>query len=1702
MQLRQKLLMGLLLTPLLAVDAQAKGRANHDAFLVSSPNQSPSVAAESLQARGVEAAHMEERLGVPTFLWAQGGGVSSAQVKPGMTLEQAARTHLQAYADAYRLSASDLGSNVELKAVHQTKFGPVIAQFVQRVEGIEVFRNELKVIMRREDLALVALSGYLAPGESVRQARAQAGAFKLSAEQVVARAFQDLTGLALSPRSLVASGKPEGGYTRFALETGTSNLLTWSLGEPPRAKQVYYTLQDRLEPAWYVEVEAGSKGGTETSYFSYVFSASSGALLMRNDLTAHSDFTYRVWADPTSKVPYDGPHGTEVTPHPTGMPDNYDPPFVPANLVTLSSYPFSTNDPWLPAGATQTAGNNADAYADLFPPDGYQEGRDFRATTTGADTFDYTYDPTRAPGFNTTQQQAAVVNLFYMNNFLHDWYYDAGFDEVSGNAQASNYGRGGLGGDALRVEGQDYSGRNNANMSTPADGARPRMQMYIFNGRPRVTLNSPPDLTGDVLVGGASFGASEFNVTADILIPNPAGTTLGCSAFPAGTFTGKIALIDRGTCAFSIKTKNAQDAGAVAVIIANNAPNQPPPGMSGTDATITIPTVSITLEAASTWKTRVAGGATFNLSLARLPDQDTDGTLDNDIIAHEWGHYISNRLISNSSGLVNNQGRAMGEGWADFHSLLLTVRESDRTRPGNEQYQGVYPTAVYTQNGAVSNGSYFGIRRVPYSTSMARNALTLRHTSLGAALPTTHPISTGAPTGTGNSQVHNSGEVWATMLWECYASLLNAYPFQEAQDRMKQYLVAAYKATPASPTYLEARDAVLAAAAASDPADYQRFLQAFAKRGAGLGAKVSDRNTTDHVGVVESYSTGKNLEVVSATLDDGANGCDRDGVLDVNEQGFFTLTVRNTGSVALSGLTGAVTTTSTTATLAFPSGTTLTFPTIQPNATARVRLPVRLNAISSQPASAGLRVTFSDTDLPTPAQVFNHDAQVHYDDALAVSASDSAEGMSAWTSSFYQFRPAWSTQGTASNRYYHADNPAEVVDLTFTTPWLQVNPTGDFILSFAHRYSFEASSGSSSPFYDGGVLEFSLDGIVWFDVLDLGTVDPGYNYTAPLEVGSNPLAERYAYAGLSPGFPNFTARTLNFRELFAGMEVRFRFRVGADESAGAYGWDIDNITFTNVANTPFGARVAETSDGTACNTRPVANAGSNQIVLERIGGTPTTVTLNGTGSFDTEGQALTYRWTQTGGPTVALRNDTSAQAQFEADVPYDTSLTFQLLVNDGVDSSVPATVTVNVVNVNRAPTAAATGPASADEGSVVTLDGSGSSDVDDEALTYAWTQTGGPAVTLTGAATATPSFTTPAVSTNSENVRLTFSLVVRDSLGLDSTPSTFTVRITNVDQNPTANAGTDQAVDARSPVTLSGSGSDPDQDTLAYAWRQVGGTAVTLTGADTATPSFTAPDMRSANPEALTFELTATANGATATDTVVVTVRKANRRPVAQGPNAMQENERTNMTLTASGLDPDDDALGYQWTQTGGPVVQHQGADSPTLTFATPEVLVDTLLTFKVVVTDPDGATSEATVSLMVKDVNRAPAASPRKVAGSREGETITLHANASDADGDTLTYAWRQTAGPSATLATNEDAIITFEAPATDEDVDLTFEVTVTDGKGGSDTKTVQVTVLPDATTPPSGGCASTGHSGPASMAPLLLLALGLLVSRRRLSL
>jgi hypothetical protein len=304
----------------------------------------------------------------------------------------------------------------------------------------------------------------------------------------------------------------------------------------------------------------------------------------------------------------------------------------------------------------------------------------------------------------------------------------------------------------------------------------------------------------------------------------------------------------------------------------------------------------------------------------------------------------------------------------------------------------------------------------------------------------------------------------------------------------------------------------------------------------------------------------------------------------------------------------------------------------------------------------------------------------------------------------------------------------------------------------------------------------------------------------------------------------------------------------------AYAWDLDNDgLFDNASgvNAVFnsntvgiftvGLQVTD-ADGdshsasttvTVGNAAPTADAGPDQPgVLQGA-----TVTLDGSGSSDPGGDALTYAWTLTavpGGSAAALSDATAVGPTFDTDMA--GSYVAQLIVNDGTDDSLADTVTTTVGNV--APTADA-GPDQPGvlQGATVTLDGSGSSDPGGDALTYAWTLTsvpGGSAAALSDATAVGPTFDTDMSGS------YVAQLIVNDGTD-DSLADTVTTTVGNV--APTADAGPDQAdVPQYATVILDGSGSsDPGGDTLTYAWTLTtvpAGSAAVLDDATAVTPSF------------------------------------------------------------------------------------------------------------------------------------------------------------------------------------------------------------------------------------------------------------------------
>jgi Fungalysin metallopeptidase (M36)/Secretion system C-terminal sorting domain/Fungalysin/Thermolysin Propeptide Motif len=181
------------------------------------------------------------------------------------------------------------------------------------------------------------------------------------------------------------------------------------------------------------------------------------------------------------------PYPAESPIHPGGTPANRTDPWL---LSPAGSN--ATSLKWNSTGATDytiTRGNNVYAYEDRNA-DNIAGIAATSSTSPDPLTFGNVYNFTLEP-IVAANQQAAITNLFYWNNIIHDVSYLYGFDEVAGNFQVNNQSRGGAGNDAVNAEAQDGGGTNNANMSTPADGSAPRMQMYLWTA-------PTPDRDGDL----------------------------------------------------------------------------------------------------------------------------------------------------------------------------------------------------------------------------------------------------------------------------------------------------------------------------------------------------------------------------------------------------------------------------------------------------------------------------------------------------------------------------------------------------------------------------------------------------------------------------------------------------------------------------------------------------------------------------------------------------------------------------------------------------------------------------------------------------------------------------------------------------------------------------------------------------------------------------------------------------------------------------------------------------------------------------------------------------------------------------------------------------------------------------------------------------------------------------------------------------
>ena len=465
---------------------------------------------------------------------------------------------------------------------------------------------------------------------------------------------------------------------------------------------------------------------------------------------------------------------------------------------------------------------------------------------------------------------------------------------------------------------------------------------------------------------------------------------------------------------------------------------------------------------------------------------------------------------------------------------------------------------------------------------------------------------------------------------------------------------------------------------------------------------------------------------------------------------------------------------------------------------------------------------------------------------------------------------------------------------------------------------------------------------------------------------------------------------------------------------------------------------------TVQNRAPTAHAGDDQRPASGA-----TVTLDGSGSSDPEGDTLTYNWEQLLGSPVTLSDATAVSPTFT--MP-SHNVSFRLTVTDSHGDSDVDFVVIRLQEPNQAPTADAGPDQSVDSQATATLDGSGSSDPNSgDTLSYSWEQLSGTTVTLSDGSIAQPTFTAPY-----SPAVLSFRLTVTDSQGAtDSDEVTITVETGPV----VVNAGQDLTVQGGVNVSLFGTTNDPEEE-ITFLWTQVSGTNVTLSTTTSNATRFTSPT----TPGTLVFRLTVTAaSGRSASDDVTVTVRGPNRAPVADaGPDQTISLGTPSFYLDASGSsDPEGDTMTYSWTQISGTTVTIGGATHQKPVVLTPSTAGT--LVFEVTVTDyPYGLSDTDTVTITVVD-NQAPTADAGPDQDVVRGVTVALDGTgSSDPDsGDTISHSWSQTQGPTVTLSDDSIAQPTFTAPLTL--TTLVFQLTVTDNHGATDTDNVTITTQDD---------------------------------------
>ena len=944
----------------------------------------------------------------------------------------------------------------------------------------------------------------------------------IGAAVALERALAELGYLISNPIELRKENNKLGQETKFVFAPGTfaekeiEAELVWLRGEGKEVLLCWKVTVDEIntEDIWAVFIDAHS-----------------GTYVRKDNTVIHCDFG-------TPSNDYDK---NIIAPDLALALESFMPP-TPDSSYNVFAMPVESPNhgvrtiqtrPWLGAGAgnpaitkgwhnngttnyTTTRGNNVYAYEDI---------NNDNAPGFSPDTFNLRFDYPFNPSINATDNLAScITNLFYWNNIIHDVMYQYGFDEVSGNFQNNNLGRGGLGNDHVLAEAQDGSGSNNANFNTPNDGSSGRMQMYVWSPVSEaspLTINSPASIAGSMVAVESGFSTNNklanIGLTmGDLVLVNDAvgGTHEACGTIAnGGSLPGKIAVIDRGTCSFVIKVKAVQDLGAIAAIVINNVAGAPIP-MGGTDNSIVIPAVMVSLDDGNILKTTMTN-TTVNASLDAVDAITPDGDFDSGIITHEYGHGISTRLTGGPaySTCLNNQEQ-MGEGWSDYFGLMLTTDWPNAT-PTDIRGIGTYVL------GQPTDGP--GIRTYPYTIDQEVNPFTYADVAA-------------------SSSVHYIGSIWATMLWDMTWSIIDMegvdadiYHGTGGNNIALQLVIDGLKLQPCNPGFVDGRDAILLADQLNyGGAHYCAIWNAFAGRGLGVGA--SQGSSLLYNDGVESFTVPNGIRLENST-----------NVTPASDGQDVTFSVKakckcvGKGDVAVED--------------------------------------VLSNDLVYKPGSGGIltgnRVQFStDTLAPMDSIVFSYHAFVKpcSPTATATLNTENVEGTAQYHTVKLQGAgtKVWATSTaqavSPTHSWYATDYTALSEYVLLLNTAVTVAP-GIVEIAFNHRYQTEA-------YYDGGTVEYSINGgTTWIDAKPYFTEN---GYPAYMNIGG---INKPAFTGNSDvqyGVTGFIHSTIQI-PFSTGVSLLVRFRFYTDSSVGGggvNGWHVDNILINQLSGVVNKSKVA------------------------------------------------------------------------------------------------------------------------------------------------------------------------------------------------------------------------------------------------------------------------------------------------------------------------------------------------------------------------------------------------------------------------------------------------------------------------------------------------------------------------------------------------